>query len=46
MSMLVEGIRQVMGVAQGRQIDANVALVHTYGGMMADHCTVLLGRRP
>jgi acetyl-CoA acetyltransferase len=46
MSMLVEGIRQVMGVAQGRQIDANVALVHTYGGMMADHCTLLLGRRP
>jgi enoyl-CoA hydratase/carnithine racemase len=46
MSMLVEAARQVMGRADGRQVDADAALVHTYGGMMADHCTLLLGRRP
>ena len=44
MSMLIEGALQVMGRAQGRQIDADIALVHAYGGMMADHCTLLLGR--
>lgn len=46
MSMVVEAARQVMGRADSRQVDADVALVHTYGGMMADHCTTLLGRRP
>lgn len=46
MSMLVEGALQVMGRADGRQVDADIALVHAYGGMMADHCTVLLGRQP
>ncbi|MDO2385922.1 thiolase family protein [Mycobacterium avium subsp. hominissuis] len=46
MSMLVEGARQVMGQAEGRQVDAEIALVHTYGGVMADHSTVLLGRTP
>ena len=46
MSMLVEGALQVMGRAQARQVDADIALVHAYGGMMADHCTVLLGRQP
>lgn len=46
MSMLVEGALQVMGRATGRQVDADIALVHAYGGMMADHCTLLLGRTP
>lgn len=46
MSMLVEGALQVMGRADQRQVEADIALVHTYGGMMADHCTLLLGRQP
>ena len=46
MSMLVEGALQVMGRAGTRQVDADIALVQTYGGMMADHCTLLLGRQP
>jgi acetyl-CoA acetyltransferase len=46
MSMLIEAARQVMGQAGDRQVDADIALVHTYGGMMADHSTVLLGRTP
>jgi acetyl-CoA acetyltransferase len=46
MSMLVEGALQVMGRAKERQVDADIALVHAYGGMMADHCTLLLGRQP
>ncbi|MBI2703510.1 MAG: thiolase family protein [Mycobacterium sp.] len=46
MSMLIEGARQVMGQAQDRQQEADIALVHTYGGMMADHSTILLGRTP
>lgn len=36
----------MMGQAEGRQVDAEIALVHTYGGVMADHSTVLLGRTP
>ncbi|MDN5938234.1 MAG: thiolase family protein [Salinisphaera sp.] len=46
MSMLVEGALQVMGRAGDRQVEADVALVQTYGGMMADHCALLLGRQP
>lgn len=46
MSMLIEAARQVMGEAKDRQLDTEIALVHTYGGMMADHSTVLLGRTP
>lgn len=46
MSMLVEGARQVMGLAQQRQVPADIALVHTYGGIMADHSTMILGRKP
>ncbi|MCV7120581.1 thiolase family protein [Mycobacterium nebraskense] len=46
MSMLIEAARQVMGKAADRQVSAEIALVHTYGGMMADHSTVLLGRTP
>jgi acetyl-CoA acetyltransferase len=45
MSMLVEGALQVMGRAGDRQVNADVALVQTYGGMMADHSSLLLGRQ-
>jgi acetyl-CoA acetyltransferase len=45
MSMLVEGARQVMGREPDRQVPADTALVHTYGGMMAEHCTLILGRQ-
>jgi acetyl-CoA acetyltransferase len=45
MSMLVEGALQTMGRAGNRQV-ADVVLVHTYGGMMAEQCTLILGRRP
>jgi acetyl-CoA acetyltransferase len=45
MSGLVEGIRQVMGVAGARQVaPLETVLVHSYGGMLAEHCTVILGR--
>jgi len=44
MSMLVEGARQVMGADSGRQVAAETALIHTYGGMLAEHCTLILGR--
>ena len=36
-----------MGLAGKRQVRrADVALVHVYGGIMADHCTLLLGSEP
>src|SRR5208337_2500559 len=45
MSMLIEGALQVMGLAGERQVaNADVALVHTYGNIMSEHCTLLLGR--
>ena len=44
MSMLVEGARQVMGRDPDRQVAADTALIHTYGGMLAEHCTLILGR--
>jgi hypothetical protein len=44
--MIVEGALQVMGRAGARQVpEAEVVLVHTYGGMMAEHSTLILGRR-
>ncbi|MDT7944137.1 MAG: thiolase family protein [Dehalococcoidia bacterium] len=46
LSMIVEGALQVMGRAGARQVpEAEVVLVHTYGGMMAEHSTLILGRR-
>lgn len=44
MSMLVEGARQVMGQEPARPVAADTALIHTYGGMMAEHSTLILGR--
>lgn len=45
MSMMIEGALQVMGKAEERQVDkVNLALVHTHGGMMSEHSTLILGR--
>lgn len=44
MSMIVEGARQVLALEPERQAPADTALVHTYGGMMAEHCTLVLAR--
>lgn len=47
MSVLVEGVRQVMGEAGDRQVaKADRSLIHCYGGMMFDHATLILGREP
>lgn len=46
MSMMIEGVLQVMGKAEERQVEsANLALVHTHGGMMSEHSTLILGRQ-
>ncbi|PCH52863.1 MAG: thiolase [Cellvibrionales bacterium] len=46
MSMIVEGARQIMGIAGDRQLDkADIGLVHSYGGMMSEHSTLILGRQ-
>lgn len=45
MSVLLEGVRQVMNQAGAHQVDkADTALVHVYGGMMYEHATIILGR--
>jgi len=45
MSLLTAGAMQVLGQAGASQVDdASLALVHTYGGMMFDHSTMILGR--
>lgn len=47
MSVLIEGVRQVMNDAGDRQVPkADRGLVHCYGGMMFDHVTLILGREP
>jgi acetyl-CoA acetyltransferase len=47
MSMIIEGALQVMGLAGERQVaGAEIALVHSYGNMMSEHSTILLGREP
>lgn len=46
MSMIVEGALQVMGRADERQVPGvSTALVHTHGGMLSEHATLLLGDR-
>jgi acetyl-CoA acetyltransferase len=46
MSMIVEGALQVMGLAGTRQVPGTAtALVHTHGGMLAEHATLVLGDR-
>lgn len=45
MSMIVEGARQIMGIAGERQLDkADMGIIHSYGGMMSEHSTLILGR--
>jgi acetyl-CoA acetyltransferase len=45
MSVIVEGVRQIMAQAGENQLDrARTALVHCYGGMMYEHSTLILGR--
>jgi acetyl-CoA acetyltransferase len=45
MSVLVEGARQVMQSASTHQVDGvETVFVHTYGGMMAEHTSLILGR--
>lgn len=47
MSLFVEAAQQVMGLAAKRQIaNVDTALVHTYGGILTDNVTVILGREP
>lgn len=47
MAFVIEGARQVMGCAGRRQLGGvGTALVHTYGGIMADHATLILSREP
>lgn len=47
-SMIVEAARQVMGIAGGaRQLPrADLGIVHCYGGMMAEHATLIVGNTP
>lgn len=44
-SMIVEAARQVMGIAGGaRQLaKADLGIVHCYGGMMAEHASLIVG---
>lgn len=44
-SMIVEGVAQVMGKAEQCQVsNVEQVLVHTYGGMMMEHSTLILGK--
>lgn len=44
-SMIIEAALQIMGRAKGIQLQkANTGLVHTYGGIMAEHASLILGR--
>ena len=42
---IIEAVRQLRGVANGRQIDnAELAFVHGDGGVLSAHCSLILGR--
>ena len=44
---IVESVRQIRGEAHGRQVEgANVALVHSEGGVLSSHCTLILANQP
>lgn len=46
MSMIVSAAQQIMGIAGERQLSRNnIALVHSYGGMMSEHSTLILGKQ-
>jgi acetyl-CoA acetyltransferase len=43
--MIIEGARQVMNRAGARQVEnVKLAIVHSFGGMLAHHSTLILGR--
>jgi acetyl-CoA acetyltransferase len=43
--LLIEGVRQVRGEAEGRQVpDAEIGVVHGWGGMFSVGATVVLAR--
>lgn len=45
MSHVIEAVRQLMGRAEGRQVeDAELAFVNGNGGIMSEECSVILGR--
>lgn len=46
-TMIVEAARQIMGIAgpQRQLAKAGLGVVHCYGGMMAEHATLVLGRQ-
>jgi acetyl-CoA acetyltransferase len=47
MTLVVEGARQVMGRAEGRQVKRNdLAFIHGNGGTFTEECSLILGRRP
>lgn len=47
MTLVVEGARQIMGRAGGRQVARNdIAFVHGNGGTFTEECSLLLGRQP
>jgi acetyl-CoA acetyltransferase len=46
-SVLNEAVSQTMGTAGDRLVeDCDVALAHTYSGVLSQHATTLLGRKP
>ena len=44
MSHVIEGVRQLMGRGEGRQVkDASIGYVNGNGGIMAEQCSLVLG---
>jgi acetyl-CoA acetyltransferase len=45
MSHIIEAVRQLRGLAQGRQVaNAETAFVNGNGGIMSEECSIILGR--
>lgn len=46
MSMIVSAAQQIMGIAGERQLTRNeIGIVHSYGGIMSEHSTLILGKQ-